>query len=328
MSLNRTIRPALAGPSRLSAAGPTSSVAICTRCFSSSSSRYAVDGPPQRRDRGNGRRGDENRGESDQRQRSRTNLPPFDVWIKSSDADRFKNPQPGNGPNWIGDTPFPLNPAFNPPPPIANRLRDELWKLHSKDPKTNTVRTLSARFNIGLDRTLAILRLKALEKEMSERGQPLQSEFQKHMERLLGATTRNISDLDPVPHSSTSAPRTAIIEDVAESDKGESVLRKSLAAASRQSAKLRIGLPTGGPDPQAQKRAPNLKNSSSRANISVIQVSGVSYAGSGRLERNQRRAAKRSLLKRRARSALATARRAAIALAEAHKREQATVETS
>ncbi len=60
-----------------------------------------------------------------------------------------------------------MNPYFKPPPPIGSRLRNELWKLHKFDPATNTVRALSARFSIGLDRVLAILRLKALEEEMT-----------------------------------------------------------------------------------------------------------------------------------------------------------------
>lgn len=42
-----------------------------------------------------------------------------------------------------------------------------MWKLHSENPRENTVRSLSGRFSIGLDRTMAILRLKALEKEMA-----------------------------------------------------------------------------------------------------------------------------------------------------------------
>jgi Eukaryotic mitochondrial regulator protein len=63
--------------------------------------------------------------------------------------------------------PFPLNPSFNPPPPVNARFRDELWKLHSENPQANNVRALSSRFSIGPDRVLAILRLKALEKEMT-----------------------------------------------------------------------------------------------------------------------------------------------------------------
>lgn len=91
-------------------------------------------------------------------------LAPFDEWIQT-DARVYKQPKPGMGPNWIGDTPFPLNPSFNPPPPVRQSTKTEIWRLHESNPAQWTIRALSEKFSIGLQRTEAILRLKALEVE-------------------------------------------------------------------------------------------------------------------------------------------------------------------
>lgn len=91
-------------------------------------------------------------------------LAPFDEWIQS-DARVYKQPKPGMGPNWIGDTPFPLNPSFNPPAPVRQSTKTEIWRLHSSSPAQWTIRALSEKFSIGLQRMEAILRLKALENE-------------------------------------------------------------------------------------------------------------------------------------------------------------------
>lgn len=91
-------------------------------------------------------------------------LPPYREWLKG-DAERFRYPAPGNGPHWIGTTPFPLNPAFHPPPPVHQSVRDDMWKLHTQDPQQWTVRSLSNKFRLSLERTESVLRLKALEEE-------------------------------------------------------------------------------------------------------------------------------------------------------------------
>ena len=91
-------------------------------------------------------------------------LPPYREWLKG-DAERFRYPAPGNGPHWIGTTHFPLNPAFHPPPPVHQQVRDDMWKLHTQDPQQWTVRSLSSKFRLSLERTESVLRLKALEEE-------------------------------------------------------------------------------------------------------------------------------------------------------------------
>lgn len=91
-------------------------------------------------------------------------LPPYREWLKG-DGERFRYPAPGRGPHWIGATPFPLNPAFHPPPPVHQNVRDDMWKLHKQDPQQWTVRSLSSKFRLSLERTESVLRLKALEEE-------------------------------------------------------------------------------------------------------------------------------------------------------------------
>ena len=89
-------------------------------------------------------------------------LPPYRVWLKTG-AIAYKYPKPRQGPHWLAETPFPLNPAFAPPPPVHQSVRDNMWQLHTQDPKQWTVRALSAHFRVSMERTEAILRLKALE---------------------------------------------------------------------------------------------------------------------------------------------------------------------
>lgn len=91
-------------------------------------------------------------------------LPPFNQWI-NGDGAQYRDPPRGKGPHWIGPTPFPLNPSFKPPAPVAQSLRDNMWTLHTQDPAQWTVRSLADRFKLSIDRTEAILRLKALETE-------------------------------------------------------------------------------------------------------------------------------------------------------------------
>lgn len=112
------------------------------------------------RERGRGR-------DTGRRRLSRRPLPPFREWIKG-EGDQFRYPPPGRGPHWIGNTPFPLNPAFNPAPPVHQSVRDDMWRLHSEAPDQWTVRSLSSKFRVSLERTESILRLKALETEWTQ----------------------------------------------------------------------------------------------------------------------------------------------------------------
>ncbi|RXW17044.1 hypothetical protein EST38_g8818 [Candolleomyces aberdarensis] len=96
---------------------------------------------------------------------------------------KFAEPQ-----NWLGNTPFPMNPSFRPPPPISDAQRETMYKEYMSDPQANSVRVLSQRYNLSLKRVDAILRLKGLERAW-RKGKQLQTGFLSGMELLLGATT-------------------------------------------------------------------------------------------------------------------------------------------
>lgn len=220
-------------------------------------------------------------------------LAPFDEWIQS-DARAYKQPKPGMGPNWIGDTPFPLNPSFNPPAPVRQSTKSEIWKLHESDPKQWTIRALSEKFSIGLQRIEAILRLKALEVEWTSQSKPLQSEFQSNMDRLLGAQDRKrVPEPEPSVQSSDKSVRGTQHEEFSESDPldAPSVIVPALAKEGLKRSSMIAALPSGGPDADAKSSSKVIKTK--RAPLSITNVSGDSYKGAGRVKRNVRRAEKR-----------------------------------
>ncbi|CBQ73399.1 conserved hypothetical protein [Sporisorium reilianum SRZ2] len=220
-------------------------------------------------------------------------LSSFDEWIQS-DARAYKQPKPGMGPNWIGDTPFPLNPSFNPPAPVRQSTKTEIWRLHESDPKQWTIRALSEKFSIGLQRTEAILRLKALEVEWASQSKPLQSEFQSNMDRLLGAQDRTrMPEPEPSVQSTDKSVRGTQHEEFSESDPldAPSVIAPALAQEGLKRSSMIAALPSGGPDADAKSSSKVVQTK--RAPLSITNVSGDSYKGAGRVERNVRRAEKR-----------------------------------
>ncbi|KAF9074981.1 eukaryotic mitochondrial regulator protein-domain-containing protein [Rhodocollybia butyracea] len=103
-------------------------------------------------------------------------------------GERYKLAQPIH---WLGsEVPFPLNKSFKPPPPISDAQRSEMYRLYMTNPQTNSVRALSQKFHISLDRVDAILRLKGMEEDFVK-GNQLQTGFVKGMERLLGVPRYN-----------------------------------------------------------------------------------------------------------------------------------------
>ncbi|SPO45374.1 uncharacterized protein PSANT_03060 [Moesziomyces antarcticus] len=220
-------------------------------------------------------------------------LAPFDEWIQS-DARAYKQPKPGMGPNWIGDTPFPLNPSFNPPAPVRQSTKSEIWRLHTSDPATYTIRALSDKFSVGLQRMEAILRLKALEVEWASQDKPLQSEFQSNMDRLLGAQDRKRApEPEPSQQSTDKSVRGSQHEEFAEAEPldAPSVVAPALADERLKRSSMIAALPSGGPDHDAHSTSKVVRTG--RAPIAITNVAGDSYMGAGRVDRNVRRAEKR-----------------------------------
>ncbi|KAG0337221.1 hypothetical protein BG004_007728 [Podila humilis] len=108
----------------------------------------------------------------------------FHQWLQS-EGSRFATPS-FSGPNYIGETPFPMNPLFKPTPPISNHAKEEIYKLHRSDTTKWTPRQLGTKYNISIKRVEAILRLKHLEQEMVSNGFVPQENFTKGMEQLMG----------------------------------------------------------------------------------------------------------------------------------------------
>ncbi|KAJ4477931.1 eukaryotic mitochondrial regulator protein-domain-containing protein [Lentinula lateritia] len=108
----------------------------------------------------------------------------FKLFMKDT-APKFKFAAPNN---WLGGNPFPLNRSFVPPPPISDKQRSEMYSLYMLDPEKYSVRALSQKFHVSLDRVDAILRLKGMESAWVK-GNTLQTGFVTGMERILGMET-------------------------------------------------------------------------------------------------------------------------------------------
>ncbi|GJN87280.1 hypothetical protein Rhopal_000228-T1 [Rhodotorula paludigena] len=114
----------------------------------------------------------------------------YRAWLNGEGA-RFRRGVQGRT-NWIGDTPFPLNPTFAPLPPLADSIKSKIYNayVHNillKDATdSQVVRAVSSKFGVSMDRVRAIIRLKELEKKWKEEGRALQTELLKGMESHLG----------------------------------------------------------------------------------------------------------------------------------------------
>ncbi|GAA5910291.1 hypothetical protein JCM8208_003498 [Rhodotorula glutinis] len=120
----------------------------------------------------------------------------YRAWL-AGEGQRFRKAVPGRT-NWIADTPFPLNPTFNPLPPLADSIKHKIYNsyLHNillKDATdSQVVRAVSTRFGVSMDRVRAIVRLKELERRWKDEGRALQTELVKGMESHLGV--KQVSD--------------------------------------------------------------------------------------------------------------------------------------
>ncbi|UZJ51228.1 hypothetical protein CBS101457_000548 [Exobasidium rhododendri] len=230
--------------------------------------------------------------------------PPYKEWF-SGEGKQYEDAPPGRGPFWIGETPFPLNPSFDPPPPLSQRQKQSIWTLHSSDP-ANTIRVLSGKFGISMERIHAILRLQALESEWTKRGKVLQMPFNKNMERLLGAVEKaSGSTMEPssATLSENNSFRGPILEEFgmeSGSEKSKSAIAPALLKEKEERQTRMQTLPTGGPARRGPSKTVKIvRMGVERAPIKFVDVSQrpTSYIGAGVIERNQRRAEKRKAYK-------------------------------
>lgn len=118
----------------------------------------------------------------------------FHEWA-NGEGKRYKEASQGTK-NYLGQSPFPMNPLFKPVLPLSNAIREKIFQQYTSDPTTWTVRKLATEHNISLRRVDAILKLKAQEKQMESQGIPLQSKYLKGMEKLIGVqqSDRNLTE--------------------------------------------------------------------------------------------------------------------------------------
>ncbi|KAK4058487.1 hypothetical protein OIO90_000649 [Microbotryomycetes sp. JL221] len=117
----------------------------------------------------------------------------FRAWL-NGDGARFRHGIKGKT-NWIGDTPFPLNPSFRPLPPLADSIKSRIFNAYTYNIVTKdatdsqVVRAISHKFGVAMDRVRAIIRLKELEQTWKQQGKSLQTELLRGMESHLGVKT-------------------------------------------------------------------------------------------------------------------------------------------
>ncbi|KAI9311535.1 eukaryotic mitochondrial regulator protein-domain-containing protein [Dichotomocladium elegans] len=85
----------------------------------------------------------------------------FHEWVKE-DGARFVRPSQGTT-NYIGATPFPNNPLFQPRPPLSDQRRQEIYETFAANPEDWSIRKLATKFGISMRRVEAVLKLKESE---------------------------------------------------------------------------------------------------------------------------------------------------------------------
>ncbi len=109
--------------------------------------------------------------------------------------------------------PFPLNPHFIIVPPIDNNTRNTIYSQYMSNPTKWSPRKLAEKFSLSIIRVEAILKLKAHEQQLLQKGYVLNTDLTKHMERILEVNDRK-KVVEPLRlvSSSRSRPAFRIVE--------------------------------------------------------------------------------------------------------------------
>ncbi|KAJ2663762.1 hypothetical protein IW148_002320 [Coemansia sp. RSA 1199] len=132
----------------------------------------------------------------------------FRGWMRV-ESPKYKKMKP-HATNYVGGKyPFPLNPYFNPRPPIADSVKESLYKDYLEDPVRNTPRVLSEKYRISIKRAEAIIKLKAIEHHMVAYGKIVaQKNFTSGMESMLSVrSVTGIMEPQITKRTSVSGPR-------------------------------------------------------------------------------------------------------------------------
>ncbi|KAI9220359.1 eukaryotic mitochondrial regulator protein-domain-containing protein [Blastocladiella britannica] len=140
--------------------------------------------------------------ETEEPQQKRRKIPRHRVrgWL-ATEGEQYRNPPTGSPTPYVtrrGDLPFPMNPLFRPVPPMADAVREQIFREYQTAAveladETRAVTKLADKWRVSDARLRAIVKLKAFEKSQVALGNPLQSAFQKGMERLLRVDSRATS---------------------------------------------------------------------------------------------------------------------------------------
>ena len=141
---------------------------------------------------------------------------------------------------------------------------------------------------------------------LHKQGKPLQTELQRHMERLLGSRPSFLAEPQPVPATAPHSPRGAPYEERNESTTPStytSPLAEALKAANRTRREVMRHIPTGAPNRPDHDRTVEASREG-RAPMRIVSVGADSYMGVGTLERNKKRALYRAARRSRRREKL------------------------
>ncbi|KAI8084459.1 eukaryotic mitochondrial regulator protein-domain-containing protein [Halteromyces radiatus] len=196
----------------------------------------------------------------------------FHEWAQSI-GSRYTRPAEGTT-NYLGMTPFPKNPLFQPRPPLSDAKREEIYQLYVSDPEVWTIRQLAGKFGYSLKRVEAILKLKASEKEMEASGIPLQRQFTKGMEQYMGADQPAVLLQEPLIDifPNVSKPRFKLIEEDAEftsKDAANVLNRKPYKLLEKQS----IALEEAKFKPSATQSQDNTSSSKKASKFVIVDTS-------------------------------------------------------
>lgn len=157
----------------------------------------------------------------------------FPAWY----ASMRESLRAGRGPYLLGkDRPFPNNPRFKPSAPVPDAFKERIYSLWSSDRARWTPRALSNEFKVSIERAMAIIKLKTLQRRQEAAGFHPNRKYLARMESHLGcrepplaeASRDLLSTYDP---ASRIPPKRLVEHFVTPS--GEPVPRISLAAASK-----------------------------------------------------------------------------------------------
>ncbi|ORY86769.1 eukaryotic mitochondrial regulator protein-domain-containing protein [Protomyces lactucae-debilis] len=90
--------------------------------------------------------------------------------------------------------PFPLNPAFQPSPPLARSIKQDIIQ----DWKTGIgLRQLSTKWGVSLERIDAILKLQAVREKWDTQGRRTMQSYADTMDQVLGTKSAEFGDYEP-----------------------------------------------------------------------------------------------------------------------------------